>query len=153
MQRSRSVWSCIYLQIDVVCPPLSLSLPGRYNSFLKNIVGKCCIQIRTVRDRRQTYWQTFCFCVSKQTPFFEYVCAKRAINWNMIIKIMSEKPCQCLAQSTINLQMFRAIFSPNARSSAEKCKKWQWSENFSETRGMKKLPRKGLRTERGNISG
>lgn len=44
--------------------------------------------------------------------------------------------------NTIEYQTANVFFPPNAGSSAEKCKKWQWSENFTETSGMKKLPRK-----------
>lgn len=98
----------VQIRLKLYIPPkrcrfslaLSLSLPERYNSFLKNIVGKCCIQVGTVRGRRQTYWQAFFPpALLKETPFYEFVCAKRAINCNKTTKIMSEKRCQCLVQS------------------------------------------------------
>lgn len=152
IQRSRSDWSCIFLQFDVVCPSLSLSLPGRYNSFCSviNIVGKACIQVRTVKRQKTNITAKLYFL--RRTPFFTNSYARSIKHdYKDPVREMSAR-CQCPAQSTINLQMFRAIFPPNASSSAKKCKKWQWSENFTETSGMKKLPRKGLRTERGNMS-
>lgn len=51
-------------------------------------------------------------------------------------------PCTLGKSNTIEYQTANVFFPPNAGSSAEKCKKWQWSENFTETSGMKKLPRK-----------
>lgn len=85
IQRSRSDWSCIFLQIDVVCLSLSLSLclegiTVSWWTLLENVAS------RTVRDRKQTYWQNFIFCAGRL--FCEFVCA---IDWNMIIKILSEK--------------------------------------------------------------
>ena len=51
-------------------------------------------------------------------------------------------PCTLGKSNTIDYQSANVFFPPNAGSSAEKCKKWQWSENFTETSGMKKPSQK-----------
>lgn len=51
-------------------------------------------------------------------------------------------PCTLGKSNTIEYESANVFFPPNAGSSAEKCKKWQWSENFTETSGVKKLTQK-----------
>lgn len=80
--------------------------------------------------------------------FFIYIYIKECVSMSglpveiWLYRACQRYPCTLAKSNTIDYQSANVFFPPNARSSKEKCKKWQWSENFTETSGMKKLPRK-----------
>lgn len=147
MQRSKPDWSCVFLQM-VLC--FSLSVPVGTNCWIpleeqgwKGLVpGRYCARQKTnilaLFSAVKTGALCFCNCVSMSGQPVEI--------W--LYRACQRYPCTPGKSNTIDDQSANVFFPPNAGSSTEKCKKWQWSENFTETSGMKKPPRKGLYTDR-----